>query len=274
MSIYKIHVSTDEKNFFWIIVKNGKMINKNPTREELCKITKTISYNETNICHICREENIITDKSILYPGNALREKDKYGNKTEERVCNNHWNRDYQRYDHNSRNNVIKLVADTRTGNLRPDSESAKGDKYVELACKLYGWENLNKKNDNYSTGTPIDCLDKIGLYYQVRGRSLKILVTYVSTKREYIYHEGWKLSHFENEWLKKYESMICFCFSKDGKIIERIYIFPSWIIIEKNDISIYKNNVAGWYEKYRVKDEKEINRANDTWHNMLGEDIG
>lgn len=125
MTKYKIYVSIDEKNFFWIIIENGNIINKNPTREELGKITRTISYNKTNICPICRKENTITDKSILYPGNALREKDRYGNKTEERVCNNHWNIDYQRYDHNSRNNAIKSVADIRTGNLRSCSGSAK-----------------------------------------------------------------------------------------------------------------------------------------------------
>lgn len=146
----------------------------------------------------------------------------------------------------------------------------KGGKYIELACKMYGWEDLNKKNDNYSTGTPIDCFDsKTGLYHQIRGRSLRALATYISTKREDIYYEGRGLHHLENEWLKKYESMICFCFNKDEKIIERIYKFPLWLIIGKKGIMIYKNNIAGWYEKYRIRDEEEIKSVNDLWNKTL-----
>ncbi len=63
---YRISVSIDEKNFFWIVIDNGKFI-RNP---ENIKGTKLISYNKTNICPICRKDNNITDKSILYPKNT------------------------------------------------------------------------------------------------------------------------------------------------------------------------------------------------------------
>lgn len=75
MSICKINVSTDEKEYFWIIVENKKIINMNATREEIRKISRTIYYNPTNVCPICREEKEITDRSILYPGNARKYKD-------------------------------------------------------------------------------------------------------------------------------------------------------------------------------------------------------
>lgn len=49
------------------------------------------------------------------------------------------------------------MRDRRTNNLDPNSSHAKGDKSQELVCELYGWEDLNKKNNNYTS--PIDCCD-------------------------------------------------------------------------------------------------------------------
>lgn len=76
MSKYRLSVSFDETNFFWIIIENGKIISRNPTKEDLMG-TKLKSYNKTNICSVCIEENKnngkeLTDKSILYPGNARK----------------------------------------------------------------------------------------------------------------------------------------------------------------------------------------------------------
>ena len=78
----------------------------------------------------------------------------------------------------------------------------------------------------------------------------------------------WELSSLEKEWIKIYESMVFFCISDDEKIIERIYIFPLCTLIGKKNISICKNNITGWHEKYRVKDEDKIKRANDIWNNI------
>lgn len=52
MAKYKISVSIDEKNFFWIVVDNGKLI-KNPSEGDL-KNAMLKSYNKTNICTKCR----------------------------------------------------------------------------------------------------------------------------------------------------------------------------------------------------------------------------
>lgn len=100
MAKYKIHVSIDEKKFFWIIVENGKIINKNPTKEELDE-AKVKYYNRTNVCYICRKEGKITDKSILYPYNACREKDKDRKEIGEWICYNHYKRDWQMRDPNN-----------------------------------------------------------------------------------------------------------------------------------------------------------------------------
>jgi len=71
MTKYKIHVSFDGINYFWIVVDREIFI-RNPTEEDLKYATEK-SYNNTNICSICREKNNITDNSILYPKNAYKE---------------------------------------------------------------------------------------------------------------------------------------------------------------------------------------------------------
>lgn len=51
--------------------------------------------------------------------------------------------------------------------------------------------------------------------------------------------------------------MILYCFDKDRKIIERIYIFPWAEILKRTSITIYKNvyKWIPWYEQYRIRDE-------------------
>lgn len=107
-NIYKVRVSKDGHNFFYIIVKDVKIINTKPTDEEL-KCAKPISYNDTNICPICRDENRITDRSILYPKNVLHDTDETGNKTDKRVCLRHGKNRYERYNPNSSQQTIKSL---------------------------------------------------------------------------------------------------------------------------------------------------------------------
>lgn len=153
---YKIPVKMNG-NKFWVVYGNGKFI-RNPTEEDL-KGTELKTYNTANVCHLCEEENKregkgLIDKSILYPNNALRETDKYGKKTDKWVCYTHGMRSYSRYDPNSESNIIKLMRDRRTGNLK-DARQILADNCQECTCKWLGCEDLNKKNDNYNS--PIDC---------------------------------------------------------------------------------------------------------------------
>ena len=252
MAKYRISVSFDEKNFFWIVIDNGKFI-MYPTNEDRMG-TKLISYNKTNICPICREESKrdgreLTDKSILYPKNAGLETGKEGDNTREYVCLMHCARDYRRQ--------IYSVGDRRTENQDPNSSNAKGDEFIELVCELYGWENLNEKYDNYRTS--IDCYDpRTGLYHQVQGR-------YYSSGRGW-----WQFTGLEDEWEKIFEDMVCFCISKDGKTVERIYIFPLKEIKDKKSIAITKNVINGWYKQYRRTGEDELKKANEIWAQILG----
>lgn len=90
MTKYRICISKDEVNFFWIVVDNSKRLIMNPTDEDL-KETKIKYYDTTNICPICRKENScnseLTEKSILYTGNACHIKN-----TGQVVCFRHWAR--------------------------------------------------------------------------------------------------------------------------------------------------------------------------------------
>lgn len=82
MSIYKINVSKDGINFEWVVINGGRVI-WNPTEEDL-KNAVPKSYSKTNICHICRIKNEITDNSKLYPTNVTE-----GEITREHVCKHH-----------------------------------------------------------------------------------------------------------------------------------------------------------------------------------------
>lgn len=124
------------------------------------------------------------------------------------------------------------------------------------------------KNDNYSTGAPIDCYDpKTGLYHQVKGR------LYDSIER------CWSFAPLEKNWNKKYGNMVCYCISKDGKMVERIYKIPSFEIINRRCIKIVKNPmnsrgtspIVPWYEQYRATCEEELEKVNEIWKGIIGE---
>jgi hypothetical protein len=257
---YKSKRPVDGKLPIWVIVdETGNIVNRNPSKEELKGLDKEprrprdTRIKHIGYCDICREK--------LVTGKAYREHNKEGKETGIWLCE----KCYKKYDPNSIVNIIKSIADRRIGNIDPNSTAAKGDNSQELACILYEWEDLNKKYDNYKS--PIDCYDtKTGLYHQVKGR-------------HYNSRNGrWpSFGYLELEWEKIFETMICFCFSENWKTVERIYKFPKKEIDERKSISIYKNpmNNAGtssiipWYEKYRVKNEDELKRANEIWKEMI-----
>lgn len=213
-------------------------------------MTKYIHYNKTNTCNRCIEK--------LKPCYVYREYDKEGNWTGKWLCQSCYKKE-QYKNGNTNANIINLLRDRRIGNLKPNSNQAKGDLSEELTCIWRGVENLNVKNDNYNS--PID-------------HSIDSELGIIETKgRLYDYRERrWGFASLEKEWDKKFDHMICYCASRDGKIIERIYIFPKPEIIGKTSISIYKNLIYkryGWYEEYRVKDKDELKKVNEIWKKII-----
>lgn len=166
------------------------------------------------------------------------------------ICVYCWYHTYYKKRPDSTKNIIKQLRNTRTGNLDPNCTTAKGNKFEELSDRLYGFESLNKKNDNYTN--PIDSIDpKTGLLYQTKGS------LYDSSRRSW--HSNW-----ENDHNKEFYKLIYHCASKDGKIIERIYEFTKEEVIKRVSIEIFKNpSRVGWYDSYRVNDEEILKKANE-----------
>lgn len=248
MAKYKILVSIDEANFFWVVVDWGIVI-WNPTEDDL-KGAIPKYYSKTNICSACREENNIADDIILYSGNAFRDIDKNGNKIEKWVCRRHKNKHYQKYAANSQHNIIKSMANRRIGNLTYDRHIF-GDHCEELTSRVFGIKNLNKEDDNYHS--PIDhspipkgisvmtkerLIDLSGKIPQTKGARITI------RRIGILEYEDWHVS-FTNEHKKKFDHLIIYCASEDGNIIERIYIFPYSDIIKKEQITIVKDPMRG-----------------------------
>lgn len=289
MSKYKISVSFDGQNFFWIVVDKSRFI-KNPTEDDL-KDTKNylngkspIKYNETNICPTCLEEKIekgivLTDNSILYPGNAHLLTDKNGKKTKEWVCHRHKVANYRKYDSNSFNNIRKLLRDRRTGNLR-DSGNILGDNCEKLTEKWLGTKRLSIIQDNYNLPldhTPIPN----GVKINIGDSSVDLYDKIVQTKgRLYLLNYGkWGVAPLSREWIKEFDYLIIYCISEDGRTIERIYFIPKTEIYNpktdrrRTGIAIYKNPNPSrgpfWYEQYRVIDEEVLRKINEIWKEII-----
>jgi len=284
MSKYRILVSIDEKNFFWIVVDNGKLI-KNPTKDDL-KGTKLKSYNSTNICPACKKDYDIegkelTDKSILYPKNACHETDKNGEKTDEWVCIRHGLAHYNRYSPNGIHKMKKSLRDRRIGNLKYDRHIF-GDDCELLTEKCLGAKRLNIQHDDFEL--PLDhapiskhisiiidgkLVDLYGKILQTKGSRLNVK-KYLSVNKNITEYEIWS-TYVGNEHTKEFDFLIFYCASKDGDMIERIYIFPKFEILNITRIGIHKNAVYGWYEKYRIIDGDIIRLINKIWQDIRKE---
>lgn len=70
----------------------------------------------------------------------------------------------------------------------------------------------------------------------------------------------------------EFNTLILYCFNKDGKTIERIYTIPKKECLDRTTIGIYKNPtnnfgrpIIPWYEQYRISDEDIIKKVNNIW---------
>jgi len=252
MSKYRMSASIDGNNFFWIVIDKEKLI-KNPTEEDL-KGAKLRSYNKTNICPICRKEKKITDKSILYPKNARQIKE-----TEEWVCKDHYGKDYQKNNPNSQHNLLKLLRDRRTGNLK-DSYLIFADNCEELTCEVFGVDNLNEKNDNYLSPIDHSRHPELGTI-DTKGRRFS---------RNFGANGGWDVVYRITEYERQYDNAIIWCANENGDIIERGYIVPKKEIDKRRAIKIYKDTIRlSWVEEYRIKDKKILENVNKIWKEIL-----
>lgn len=210
-----------------------------------------VRYKIPKNCCICKSRN-----TYIYPNGHEQW---HTCECQKKICTGYLCENcYKIHDPNSNRNIMKSVANYRTGNQNPAHEITKAIKSQKLACILYGWTDLNKENDN--SEVPIDCHNpKTGSYHQVQGR-------YYNSERGL-----WRSNDFKREQKKKFETIVCFYFSEDGKIVERIYKFPENVVKNKGSATIIKNPVKGahWYEHYRITDEEKLMEANRIWTQIL-----
>ncbi len=268
MTKYKIKVSIEENNSFWIVVDDGRFI-RSPTQEDL-KGAKITSYSEDNICPICREENSITDKSILYPRNANRDMDKNGNKIDEWVCKRHSLRNYHRYDPDSYSNIRKSMSACRIGGLQ-DHTRVLGDNCEELTNKLFGVKRLSVEYDKYSQLSLDHSPIPNGIYMTIRGKLVDLSGKIPLTRGRYYdpNRKCWSATSIERDWHKEFDILVFYCVSEDGNTIERVYIIPKYEIIKRKCISACKNTCNAWYEKYKVSEEEDLKNANKFWDEII-----
>lgn len=201
--------------------------------------SKNRQYNLTNTCDKCG----ITK---LTPKNSFRKYNEKGEWIGKWICR----KCYLKNDYKER-----FINNRRIGNLNPNSNQEKGDKFQNLACKWKKLTDLNKYNDNYNF--PIDCIDiETGLKYQIKGKLDSGYDTY-------------SFGHLNKDINKDFDYYIFFCINKDGKIVDKIYIIPKNEFNYRTGITISSKN--GWYEQYRITDEETIKKVNDIWKEIIGD---
>lgn len=218
-------------------------------------------YNRTNTCDRCREEGKNTK---LVSGNSFREHNDDGKWTGRWLCKSCYNKDYDKRP-DSRNSAIKKLADRRTGNIDPNSNSAKGDIFEEVTCRIRGVKRLSIEDNNYGLHFDHSIDSELGII-QTKGSVYSTI------------DERWE-ANVTNEYGKEFDHLIFYCADKDMKNIERIYIFPRIEIIKRKTIGIYKNpmnsrgtrSIIPWYEKYRVRDNEFIVKVNEIFQMIIKE---
>lgn len=208
-------------------------------------------YNRTNTCDICGI------KFEVAVGHPCREYNKERDWTGKWLCKNCYNtKDYNKRP-NCTHAIIKSLTDRRTGNQYPNSSNAKGDKFQKVTCIWLDVDDLNIINDNYIS--PID-----------HSRHPKLGIIQTNGRFYDSYNQWWQLVT-KRSIKKDFDNLVFYCASKDGNIIERIYIFPRTEILKRQTITIVKNPSKGslWYEQYRVTDEETIKKVNDIWKKIL-----
>lgn len=162
----------------------------------------------------------MTDKSILYPGNVLHDTDKNGKKVNEWVCSIHGLKHRNKYNPNGNYNLKKLLGNRRTHNQHPDDRNAFGDDCQECTCLWLGTNDLNKKNDNYTIGTPVDHSPIKNISIEIGGKLINLYGKIPQTKGRYYdaIYRRWDVSRLENELYKDFDILIFYCINRDEKI--------------------------------------------------------
>lgn len=165
------------------------------------------------------------------------------------LCDNCYGRIIS-YFPDSRNSLLKKIANSRNRQIDPDSPQGKGHITEQIATKTLGLKNYNLESDNFSS--EFDAYDPVKYHrIGIKGPSL-----------------------IKGEWSatgigKNFDNLFVLCMSKGYDHVERVYIIPKESVGDKENIKIYEDISKNIYEKFRV-DEKPYD---DTYHGMNIDDF-
>lgn len=220
-------------------------------------------YNRTNTCDICADNFKLSGHGMPY-----REYNEKGDWTGKWLCHKCYMKVFNRRPGHG-NSIIKELRNHRTNNLDPNSAQYFGDRCEELTSIWRGIKCLNKENDNYNSPIDHDRDIKLGVL-QTKGAIQSILLL-----KDIYYYKCYYFSfkNDNNERLdnknKRFDNMICYCVSEDGKVIDNIYIFPYIEIINRQSLKIVPEFENGWYKQYRVESNKILELVNKIWRDII-----
>lgn len=187
-------------------------------------------------CHICAKEAEYKERDIN--GFIIGP-----------ICKTHYMKNDYHKRPDTNHNIIKSMSDRRTGNLE-DPRQILGDNCEEATKEWLGAERLATKYDKFA-GLPLDhgpiskhisvmigdkLVDLHGKVPQTKGSH------YSST------YGGWS---FKGEDIfKGFDILILYCINKDGKIIERIYIYKRYN--KSYNISQTKIDIKKYYQSWHI----------------------
>ncbi len=233
---------------------------------------RKIYYNRENQCDNiirvgCSWRRCPNKLERTSKGHPMREYDKNRDWTGKWLCQNC----FTNYSVWSKKNTLKLLANRRTDNLT-NLNHIFADNCQKITCEWTGSEDLNKKNDNFNSlydHSPIPrhilvkmgkLVDLYGKVPQTKGAKLTVL------RIGMLEYEKWTCK-LRSELIKEFDYIIFYCISKDGDMVERIYIIPRSDL--KTTISIYRNSKYSRWEEYRIRDECVIS-INSIWQEIVG----
>lgn len=164
------------------------------------------------------------------------------------LCNNCSRRAYQKNDPNSNNNIIKNMADSRIGNLDPNSPPGKGFIGVHIVAKTLMVDDCNIKMNNFRFYIDLSRHCDYGLI-EVKTATMK--------------NGKWIFTGLEREFDTLF--LVCMDENYPWKSVKSMYAIPWEYAVRRKNITIVDNpSRTVWYEKFRI-DEKSFD---DTYHNM------
>lgn len=245
MKIYKAWrmPGNGEKPRWMLVDENEKIINKNPTKDQL-KLAILGKFPKIRRCCLCQSHE-------TYQKNDIQQWHKH--KCGEYNCTRYLcDRCYKR-DPNSYHGIIKSMRDHRNKRLDKDSTTGKGFIGQQIIAKILGVEDCNIKTNNFHS--------IIDAYDHIKYKRIQVKTVHFNK------YGRWTIGHI----MYNFDTLFIICMNNDFNNIERVYIIPAQEIKNRGiySVSIYSSvHRNSWYENFRV-DQRPYNKI---LHNMKIED--